>query len=143
MDEDGFWDRDALHWSNIIVQPNDKLSMITKGSGAERCIDLVRMIFLNTSDGVRNLIRRAQEEVSNETNWSEQTIATWRSTFHVQLPDIELINQQILEASLATEDELSEEDKETQETIEQLGIEDVELSDEITDLSDEIEEENG
>ena len=62
MDEDGFFDRNASQWSNVLVQENEKLTIITKGTGAERCIDLIRMILLDSSDGVRELIKKLKRK---------------------------------------------------------------------------------
>jgi DGQHR domain-containing protein len=50
MDENGFFDRKSPHWANVLVQENEKLTMITKGTGPERCMDLVKMILLNSPD---------------------------------------------------------------------------------------------
>lgn len=77
----GFLDRNASHWKNIIIQPNEKLTMITTGSGDEKCIDLLRMIFLNSSEGVHELINHVRDEVDNEVNWTVSTIANWRKEF--------------------------------------------------------------
>ncbi|MBW4669511.1 MAG: DNA sulfur modification protein DndB [Cyanomargarita calcarea GSE-NOS-MK-12-04C] len=99
MDEDGFFNRNESHWLNVLVQPNEKLTMITKGSGTERCIDLVRMILIDSSEGVRELIKRTKEDVSNEVNWNEASILTWRKKFHVILPQVNLIGEQIKESS--------------------------------------------
>ncbi|HLO88544.1 MAG TPA: hypothetical protein VK203_26540, partial [Nostocaceae cyanobacterium] len=89
----GFLDRNAPHWKNVIVQPNEKLTMITTGSGSDKCIELFRMIFLNTSDGVQDLIRRAKEEVDNQVDWSMGDIANWRKEFFVELPESHLIEE--------------------------------------------------
>lgn len=99
MSSSGFLDRNASHWKDIIVQPNDKLSMITKGSGSERCIDLIRMILLDSSEGVRDLIRKVKEEISPQIDWSEGRISEWRRDFHVVLPEVELIEDEIQQAS--------------------------------------------
>ncbi|HLP90950.1 MAG TPA: DNA sulfur modification protein DndB [Nostocaceae cyanobacterium] len=88
MYNSGFLDRNAPHWKNVIVQPNEKLTMITTGSGSDKCIELLRMIFLNTSDGVQDLIRRTREEVDNQVNWSIGEIANWRKEFFVELPEV-------------------------------------------------------
>jgi DGQHR domain-containing protein len=103
MDEANFFKRDKSHWSHVLVQPNAKLNMITKGSGAERCIELIKMILLNSPDGVRDLIRRTKEDVSNEVNWNENLISTWRKDFHVKLPEVEFIDEQIKESSESDE----------------------------------------
>lgn len=99
MDENDFFNRDQSHWSNVLVQPNEKLTMITTGSGAERCMDLLKMILSDSSDGVRELIKRTKEDVSSEVNWNEAIIASWRKDFHVILPEVDSINEQIKEAS--------------------------------------------
>lgn len=88
MHERGFLDRNAPHWKNVIVQPNEKLTMITTGSGSDKCIELLRMIFLNTSDGVRELIKRTREDVDSEANWTIETIGSWRKEFFVELPEM-------------------------------------------------------
>lgn len=93
MHDQGFLDRDAPHWKNVIVQPNEKLTMITTGSGSDRCIDLLRMIFLNTSEGVRELIRRTQEDVDSEVNWTVEMIGNWRKEFFVELPEVRSIDE--------------------------------------------------
>ena len=99
MDEADFFKRNKSHWSYVLVQPNVKLNMITKGAGTERCIELVKMILLNSSDGVRDLIKRTKEDVSNEINWNETQISVWRKDFHVILPEVEFIDEQIKESS--------------------------------------------
>ncbi len=99
MDEANFFRRNQSHWSYVLVQPNDKLNMITKGSGIEKCIELVKMIFLDSSDGVRDLIKSIKEEISDEVNWNENLISIWRKEFHVILPEVELIDEQIKESS--------------------------------------------
>ncbi|MBW4629477.1 MAG: DNA sulfur modification protein DndB [Brasilonema octagenarum HA4186-MV1] len=99
MDEDGFFDRNQSHWSNVLVQQNEKLTMITTGSGTERCMDLVRMILLDSSDGVRELIKRTKDDVSNEVNWNENLISTWRKKYHVILPKVDFIDDEIKESS--------------------------------------------
>ncbi|MHC5825073.1 MAG: hypothetical protein ACYT04_56810, partial [Nostoc sp.] len=99
MDKDGFFNRNQSHWSNVLVRPNQNLTIITTGSGVERCIDLVRMILLDSSDGVRDLIKRTKDDVSNEVNWNESLISTWRKDFHVELPEVDLIDEQIKESS--------------------------------------------
>ena len=99
MDKDGFFSRDQSHWSNVLVRPNQNLTIITTGSGVERCIDLVRMILLDSSDGVRDLIKRTKDDVSNEVNWNENLISTWRKDFHVELPKVDFIDEQIKESS--------------------------------------------
>lgn len=99
MDQDSFFNRDQSHWSYVLVEPNAKLTMITKGSGSEKCIELVKMILLNSSEGVRELIRRTKEEVNNDVNWTETLISNWRKEFHVKFPEVELIDEQIKESS--------------------------------------------
>ena len=99
MDEADFFKRNKSHWSYVLVQPNVKLNMITKGAGTERCIELVKMILLNSSDGVRDLIKRTKEDVSNEINWNETQISVWRKDFHVISPEVEFIDEQIKESS--------------------------------------------
>lgn len=99
MYEDGFFNRDKSHWSNVLVRSNQNLTIITTGSGVERCIDLVRMILLDSSDGVRDLIKRTKDDVSNEVNWNENLISTWRKDFHVKLPEVDFIDEQIKESS--------------------------------------------
>jgi hypothetical protein len=73
--------------------------MITKGSGPEKCIELLKMILLDSPDGVRELIKRTKDEVSNEVNWNESLISTWRKEFHVILPEVDFIDDQIKESS--------------------------------------------
>ncbi len=107
MHEDGFLDRNKDHWSNVLVQPNEKLTMITKGSGPEKCIELVKMILLDSPDGVRELIKRTRDEVSNEVNWNEALISNWRREFHVILPEVDFIDEQIKESS-ESEDSFAE-----------------------------------
>lgn len=99
MYENGFFDRNKPHWSNVLVQPNEKRAMITKSSGVEKCIDLLKMILLDSSDGVRELIKRTKENVSNDINWNETLISNWRKEFHVILPEVQLIDEQIKESS--------------------------------------------
>ncbi|GBF79300.1 DNA sulfur modification protein DndB [Aphanothece sacrum] len=99
MHEDGFFNRNKSHWSNVLVSPNEKLTIITTGSGTEKCIELVKMILLNSSEGVRDLIKRTKEDVSNEIDWQEHSISTWRKDFHVILPKVDLIDEQIKESS--------------------------------------------
>ncbi|BAT51976.1 unknown protein [Nostoc sp. NIES-3756] len=103
MDKDGFFERKAAHWSNILVRSNEKISMINTGSGDEKCIELIRMVLSNSSDGVRELIKRTKEDVSNEINWNEALISNWRKEFHVKLPEVELIDEQIKESSQSDE----------------------------------------
>ncbi|MEH2059888.1 MAG: DNA sulfur modification protein DndB [Nostoc sp.] len=126
MDKDGFFSRDQSHWSNVLVRPNQNLTIITTGSGVERCIDLVRMILLDSSDGVRDLIKRTKDDVSNEVNWNENLISTWRKDFHVELPKVDLIDEQIKESSESDDSfaevrdllDSSEEDEEESDEIE-------------------------
>jgi DGQHR domain-containing protein len=99
MDEHGFFDRSASHWSNVLVQENEKLTMITKGTGTERCMDLVRMILLDSSDGVRELIKRTKDEVSSQVHWTESSILNWRKEFHVILPKVDFIDEEIKDSS--------------------------------------------
>jgi DGQHR domain-containing protein len=99
MDKADFFRRDKSHWSYVLVEPNAKLNMITKGYGSERCIELIRMILLDSSEGVRDLIKRTKDEVSNEVNWNENLISTWRKEFHVILPEVDFIDEQIKESS--------------------------------------------
>jgi DGQHR domain-containing protein len=99
MDENGFFNRGASHWSNVLVNENEKLTMITKGSGTERCMDLVRMILLDSSDGVRELIKLTKDEVSSQVHWTESLILHWRKEFHVVLPKVDFIDEEIKESS--------------------------------------------
>ncbi len=99
MDKEEFFRRDQSHWSHVLVRTNENLTMITTGSGTEKCIELVRMILSNSSDGVRDLIKRTKEDVSNEVDWNETSISTWRKNFHVILPEVDFINEQIKESS--------------------------------------------
>jgi DGQHR domain-containing protein len=96
MYDNGFLDRDASHWKNIIVQPNEKLTMITTGSGGEKCIELLRMILLNSSEGVHELINRVRDEVDSEVNWTVSTINNWRKDFFVELPEVKLPEEENL-----------------------------------------------
>lgn len=126
MHENGFLDRNKDHWSNVLVQPNEKLTMITKGSGTEKCIELVKMILLDSPDGVRELIKRTRDEVSNEVNWNEALISNWRREFHVILPEVDFIDEQIKESSESEDSfaevrdllDSSEEDEEESDEIE-------------------------
>ena len=126
MNEGDFFDRKASHWSNILVRPNEKLTMITAGSGVERCIELVKMILLDTSEGVRDLIKRTKIDDAVEVNWNENLISTWRKDFHVILPDVEYIDEQIKESSESDDSfaevrdllDSSEEDEEESDEIE-------------------------
>ncbi|MEG4093271.1 DGQHR domain-containing protein [Microcoleus sp. Pol12B4] len=95
MDKEGFFNRNQSHWFHVLVQPNAKLNMITKGHGAESCIELIKMILYNSSEGVRDLIKRTKEDVGNEVNWNETQISVWRKDFHVILPEVEFIEEQI------------------------------------------------
>ncbi|MFB2770413.1 DNA sulfur modification protein DndB [Pelatocladus sp. BLCC-F211] len=99
MDKDGFFSRDQSHWSNVLVRTNENRTIITTGSGDEKCIELVRMILSNSSDGVRELIKRTKDDVSNEVNWNETLISNWRKEFHVILPEVEFIDEQIKQSS--------------------------------------------
>ena len=126
MDKDGFFNREASHWSNVLVRPNEKLTMITTGTGAEKCIELVRMILFNSSEGVRKLIERTKDEVNNEVDWNETSISTWRKDFHVKLPEVDFIDEQIKESSESDDSfaevrdvlDSSEEDEEESDEIE-------------------------
>ena len=126
MDRDGFFNRNASHWSSVLVRPNEKLTMITTGSGTEKCIELVRMILLDSSEGVRELIKRTKDDVSNEVNWNETLISNWRREFHVILPEVDFIDEQIKESSESDDSfaevrellDSSEEDEEESDEIE-------------------------
>ncbi|MEH2237139.1 hypothetical protein [Nostoc sp.] len=126
MDRDGFFSRDQSHWSHVLVESNENLTIITKGSGFEKCIELVRMIFSNSSEGVRDLIKRTQKDVSSEVNWNEASISTWRKDFHVILPKVDFIDEQIKESSESDDSfaevrdllDSSEEDEEESDEIE-------------------------
>lgn len=131
MHDEGFFNRNAPHWANALVQPNEKMTMITKGSGVEKCIELVKMILLNSSDGVRELIRKAKDEVSNEINWSETLISKWRKEFYVVLPKVKLFDAQIKEAS-ESDDYFAE----VRELVSSLDSDDDDESDEIEDDED-------
>ncbi|MEH2219592.1 MAG: hypothetical protein V7K72_21220 [Nostoc sp.] len=108
------------------MRPNQNLTIITTGSGVEKCIDLVRMILLDSSDGVRDLIKRTKDDVSNEINWNENLISTWRKDFHVELPEVDFIDEQIKESSDSDDSfaevrdllDSSEEDEEESDEIE-------------------------
>lgn len=131
MHDNGFLDRNASHWKNIIVQPNEKLTMITTGSGSEKCIELLRMIFLNKPDGVRELIDRTREEVDSEVDWTTSKIADWRKSFHVELPEV---NFEEDDAYIEEDtDESDDEDNFTDSNIAPLVNEDEEIPDE-TDI---------
>ncbi|MEH2460030.1 DGQHR domain-containing protein [Nostoc sp.] len=126
MDEADFFRRNKSHWHHVLVQPNVKLNMITKGPGSERCIELIKMIFLNSSDGVRELIKRTKEDISNEVDWNETLISNWRREFYVELPKVNLIDEQIKESSESDDSfaevrdllDSSEEDEEESDEIE-------------------------
>jgi hypothetical protein len=113
-------------YRSVLVQPNVKLNMITKGPGSERCIELIKMIFLNSSDGVRELIKRTKEDISNEVDWNETLISNWRREFYVKLPKVDLIDEQIKESSESDDSfaevrdllDSSEEDEEESDEIE-------------------------
>lgn len=111
MHDSGFFDRNAPHWKNIIVQPNDKLTMITTGSGGEKCIELLRMIFFNKPDGVRELIEKTREDVDSEVDWTVGKIAEWRKSFHVELPEVKIDEDNI------TQENFSDVNKEDVSTI--------------------------
>ncbi len=57
------------------------------------------MILLDSSEGVRDLIKRTKDEVSNEVDWDETLISNWRREFHVILPEVHFIDEQIKESS--------------------------------------------
>ncbi|NEQ24387.1 MAG: hypothetical protein F6K28_35775 [Microcoleus sp. SIO2G3] len=126
MDRDGFFNRNAYHWSSVLVRPNEKLTMITTGSGTEKCIELVRMILLDSSEGVKELIKRTKDDVSNEVNWNKTLISNWRREFHVILPEVDFIDEQIKESSESDDSfaevrellDSSEEDEEESDEIE-------------------------
>ncbi|WP_009634304.1 DNA sulfur modification protein DndB [Synechocystis sp. PCC 7509] len=111
MHDSGFFDRNASHWKNVIVQPNDKLTMITTGSGGEKCIELLRMIFFNKPDGVRELIEKTREDVDSEVDWTVGKIAEWRKSFHVELPEVKIDEDNI------TQEDFSDVNKEDVSTI--------------------------
>lgn len=99
MDNAGFFRRDQDHWSYILVG-SPKLNILTKGSGYERCIELIKIILLNSSsESVRELINRTKEDFSDDVNWNETIISKWKKDFHVELPKIELIDEQIKESA--------------------------------------------
>ncbi|MBD1886341.1 DGQHR domain-containing protein [Microcoleus vaginatus] len=129
MDKEGFFHRNAPHWSSVLVRP-EKLTMITTGSGADRCIDLIRMILLDSSEGVRELIKRTRDEVSRDVNWNESLISVWRKDFHVILPEVEFIDEQI-EKSSESDDSFAE----VRDSLDSFE-EDEEESDEIEDDED-------
>ena len=99
MDNAGFFNRDKSHWSNLVVRPNEQLTIITSGNGAEKCIELIRMILSDSSEGVRVLIKRTKEEVSEEIDWQEHLISNWRKDFHVILPQVNSIDEKLKESS--------------------------------------------
>ncbi|MBF2067991.1 MAG: DGQHR domain-containing protein [Calothrix sp. C42_A2020_038] len=103
MDKNNFFNRNQPHWSNILVRPNDKYTMITVGSGIEKCIELVKIILSESSEGVRDLIKRTKEDVNNDINWTEAMISSWRKEFHVILPEVVSISEQIKESSESDE----------------------------------------
>ena len=131
MHAEGFLDRNAAHWKNVIVQPNEKLTMITTGSGGDKCIALLRMIFLNTSEGVRELIESTREDVDREVDWTVQMVGNWRKKFFVELPEVQMIEEDLIEKN-ADEDEvldnsrefdlfdLIEDDEEEEETLSEI-----------------------
>jgi DGQHR domain-containing protein len=88
MHDEGFLDRNKEHWSHVLVQPNEKLSMITKGTGTDRCIDLVRMILLDSSEGVSDLLKKTKDEIGSNVTWSRGSVTDWRKKYHVILPEI-------------------------------------------------------
>ncbi len=131
MHDSGFLDRNASHWKNIIVQPNEKLTMITTGSGGEKCIELLRMIFLNKPDGVRELIDRVREDVDSEVDWNTIKIAEWRKSFYVELPEVNLEEDNVSSEEVINEPE--EESGFIDSDIDYLIDEDEEIYDE-TDI---------
>lgn len=84
------------------------------------------MILSDSSDGVRDLTKRTQKEVSNDVNWNEALISTWRKDFHVILPEVDFIDDQIKESSESDDSfgevrdllDSSEEDEEEYDEIE-------------------------
>lgn len=130
MDKEGFFSRNQSHWSNVLVRPNQNLTIITTGSGFERCTELVKMILLDSSEGVRELIKRTKDEVSNEVNWNETLISNWRKDFHVILPEVDFIDEEIKESS-QSDDSFAE----VRDLLDSYG-EDEEESDEIEDDED-------
>ncbi len=135
MYDAGFLDRNAEHWKNIIVQPNDKLTMITTGSGGDKCIELFRMIFLNTSDGVNELIKRTREDVDSEVNWTVHTIGTWRKEFYVELPEIKSIENNSI-SDINSPEIYKNTDENTFNTINLINEEEENEDDEIEDDTD-------
>ncbi|MEB3149712.1 MAG: DNA sulfur modification protein DndB [Sphaerospermopsis sp.] len=137
MYDTGFFDRGAPHWKNVIVQPNEKLTMITTGSGGDKCIELLRMIFLNTSDGVQELIKRTREGVDSEVNWSVSTIANWRKEFSVELPKVQITEEDFPEKTSSDEvSDILNEDSLTVNFIDDL----TEGDDDDEEIFDELEE---
>lgn len=145
MHDKGFLDRNASHWKNVIVQPNEKLTMITTGSGGDKCIDLLRMIFLNTPDGVRELIKRTHEDVDSEVNWTVEMIANWRKEFFVELPEVKFIENDNLvdEAPSQKATEVSNKNVLSAKSKDSLAEGDDEDDEEIFDeIEDEMEDES-
>ncbi|MEH2178497.1 DNA sulfur modification protein DndB [Nostoc sp.] len=132
MHDKGFLDRNAPHWKNLIVQPNEKLTMITTGAGSDKCIELLRMIFLNTSEGVRELIKSTREDVDSEVNWTIDTIASWRKEFYVELPVVKFLE----------DDSISEENNYTQASVvDDENIFSTNITNSLTEGDEENEEE--
>ncbi|WP_375470735.1 hypothetical protein [uncultured Nostoc sp.] len=145
MHDKGFLDRNALHWKNVIVQPNEKLTMITTGSGGDKCIELLRMIFLNTSDGVQELIRRTHEDVDSEVNWTVGTIANWRKEFFVELPEVKLLENNSISDEYLSESatDITDEHISNATNIDSLTEGDDENDEEIFDeIEDDMEDES-
>lgn len=137
MYAEGFLDRNANHWKNVIVQPNEKLTMITTGSGGDKCIALLRMIFLNTSEGVKELVESTKEDVDREINWTVQMIGNWRKMYAVELLEVKMIEDDIVETNVA-EDEMLNSSREFHlfDIIENDDEQEEETFDEIEDESE-------
>ncbi|MBW4591772.1 MAG: DNA sulfur modification protein DndB [Brasilonema angustatum HA4187-MV1] len=144
MHEKGFFNRNAPHWKNVIVQPNEKLTMITTGSGSDKCIELLRMIFLNTSDGVRELIKSTREDVDSEANWTIDTIATWRKEFFVELPEVKSIEDDTRyeEDHFAKATEVNDENISSVDTTNFRGGDDEDDEEIFDEIEDEMEDES-
>lgn len=143
MYDDGFLDRNAPHWKNVIVQPNEKLTMITTGGGGDKCIDLLRMMFLNSSDGVQELIKRTREDVDSEVNWTVGAISNWRKEFYVELPQVQSIeNNLIFEQNSSFEvSELVHEDYPSYNNINELTEEEDDDEENFYEMEDYTEDE--
>jgi len=76
------------------------------------------------------LIKRTKEDVNHEINWNEASISTWRKDFHVILPEVDFIDNQIKESSES--DDSFAEVRDLLDSVE----EDEEESDEIEDDED-------